>query len=130
MVKISMLKLLGAEESQERFLYDMAVLYGDISPNGTMQQRDPLNSHDCIWMCVLEIPSEVVGGQENLFMSPFVDGETCNKMYEVKCTLKICQDNFSTKLFRCQTYVLILGKQYKNVSQAFVIVNNAIKKAS
>ena len=117
------------EESRGRLLYDMALACNvDIRSDGAVLQRNPLNSADRVWMCVVDFPTYVIEGVQKHFVIPSIDGKSYDEIHNAKCTLKICKDNFNVKLSRCKPYALILGKQVKNVSAAIVVIKNAIKR--
>jgi len=121
--------LVGQEESRGRLLYDIAMSYADdVRPDGVVFQRNPLNSCERVWMCLVDFPAEVHDGVMKYIISPFVSGETYYQIHQANCTMKICRDSFGVKLFRCRHYALILGKQAKSVSAALVIAKNALKR--
>lgn len=111
--------VIASEPSRGRFLYDMALEYGEVKPDGILQQRNPLNSSERVWMNVIDIPSVI---------SSLIDGKMNDNIHKAKSCLVVCKENFGNTLHRCQPYVLVTSKQAKNVAFATSAVNNAIKR--
>ena len=127
LVENCLVKYLGAEEARGRLLYDMALSYGGARPDGAVLQRNPLNSCERVWMCVVELPAEIHDGELTYLIPYSIDGKTHDSIHQVNCTFKLCRDSFGVKLFSCRPYVMIMGKQAMNVSQAIVIAKNTLK---
>ena len=120
--------IIVSEQSRGRFLYDMASCYSEMKPDGAVQQRNPFNSFEKVWMNLIDIPAQTVGEELKYSISPFIDGKINDDIHAAKCILNICRDNFGTQLLRCEPYILIVGKQAKNVSIATAAIKNAIKR--
>lgn len=121
-------KVIVSEQSRGRFLYDMASCYSEMKSDGTLQQRSPFNSFEKVWMNVIDIPAQTMGEELKYSISPFIDSKINDDIHAAKCILNICRDNFGTQLLRCEPYILIVGKQAKNVSIATASIKNAIKR--
>jgi hypothetical protein len=129
MVENVLVRLLGSDESRGRLLYDLALSYSDdVRPEGVVFQRNPLNSLQRVWMCVVDLPCEVHEGELKYLVTPFLDGDTFDQMHQANCIMKICTENFGVKLIRCRPYALILGKQVKNMYSALLVTKNALKR--
>lgn len=128
LVENTLVGLVGQEESRGRLLYDMALSYGDVRPDGVVFQRNPLNSMERVWMCLIDLPCYMHEGEMKYLASPFADGETFEQMHKANCALKLCKESFGVKLVRCPPYAFIFGKQVNNVSSALVVGRNALKR--
>lgn len=123
-----LVELTGADLSRGRLLYDMALLCNTSTrPDGAVLQRSPLNSHERVWMRVIEFPFEFIQGEMKKLVLPTIDGRLHDEMHHAKCNLILCKDNFGFKL-SCEPYALILGKQAKGVSAAIGCVKSAIER--
>lgn len=78
-------------------------------------------------MCVVELSAEIHDGELTYLIPYSIDGKTHDSIHQVNCTFKLCRDSFGVKLFSCRPYVMIMGKQAMNVSQAIVIAKNTLK---
>ena len=128
-IENSLVSVLCVEESG-RFLYDVARSFKSTKKHhdGAVYQRNPLNSCECIWMSVVEIPSSLVEGMPS--MRSFNNAEFQENMHRAKCTLIICRSNLNASLLRCWPYVLVMGKQEKHVDQAVALTEKAMKQAT
>jgi hypothetical protein len=114
--------VIGSEPSRGKFLYEMALCYGEVKSDGSVQQRSPFNSSERVWMNVIDI-----GTEHNNFV---IDGKMNDDMHAAKALLCICKVNFGSHLRRCKPYVLVTSKQAKNVALATAAVKNAMKRHS
>ena len=48
-------------------------------------------------------------------------------MHNLKCSVKLCGDNFNIKLGHCNPYAMINGRQKKNVVKAIEFIKKSIK---
>lgn len=115
-----------SEPSRARFLYDMAMEYSEVKPDGSVQQRNPFNSSERVWMNVVDIP--LIKDDKKCYVSPFLDGKVNDEIHAAKSCLEICKENFGNEVHRCNPYVLVTSKQAKNAAFATAAVKNAIKR--
>lgn len=106
----------------------MALCYGEVNADGAVQQRNPFNSDEKVWMNIIDIPSTVVGDEMKYNTSPYVNDKTYDDVHSANCSLCICKDNFGTPLLSCQPYVLIVGKQAKSADIATAALKNTVKR--
>jgi len=130
LVENCLVKMIGREECRGRLLYDIARSYGNIKYNGSaVSQRNPLNSSERIWMAVLDLPTKVIrDGRVKEVMRPFILNCFQDRIHQARCTLIVCQDNFGAKLLRCRPYILVLGKQAKQVDKAVALVRKTLNQ--
>ena len=128
MLEDALFEYLGAEESKCRLLYDMTASYSEVSQDGIIQMRNPLNSNERIWSHLINIPFTVSAedGCRKYYLPPFISKVTDDKVHNLKCTIKICMDNFNVELCRCDPYAMIIGRQKCNVGIALKFVRKAI----
>eukprot|EP00804_Cyclotella_cryptica_P008398 CCRYP_003925-RC/>CCRYP_003925-RC protein AED:0.03 eAED:0.03 QI:96/1/1/1/0.66/0.5/4/138/634 len=129
-IENDLLDLLGAEESKPRLLYDLTESYSEVSYNGLIMMRNFMQSFERVWACIVEMPIVHVdeNGKTKYSACPFLCKDTDDEMHKLRCTLKVCGDNFGVHLHRCKPYVIIIGKQKGNVGKAFEYVIKSLKK--
>ena len=121
---------MGSDEARGRLLYDIALSYSDdVRPDGIVFQRNPLNSFERVWMCLVDLPCEVNEGELKYLVTPFLDSDTFDQMHQANCNMKLCSDNFGVKLIRCRPYALIFGKQVKDTCSGLLVAKNALKRS-
>ena len=125
MIEDAFLKFLGAEESRCMLLYDLTKLYTKHPVDGIIQMRNPLNSTELVWANVFDLSSY----SKKCFIT-LVMNEVYDEMHRLGCTLKVCRKSFGIKLLRCQPYVMIMGRQKRNIGEAIGFVKEGIKNTS
>ena len=117
-----LVKVLGAEESKGRLLYDIARSFqNNKKDEAVLETRNPLNSSNRVWMALVELPEKMI------LNSSFNDSSFQGLIHDTRCTVLLGKHNFGTKLVRCQPYVLILGKQSNHVNNAVNLTKKAIR---
>ena len=72
-IENAVLGLLGVEESKAKLLYDLTESYSEISPNGLIQMRNPMQSFERVWAGIIDIPSFInEEGRTKYSFAPFV----------------------------------------------------------
>ncbi|KAL7548683.1 hypothetical protein ACHAWF_011957 [Thalassiosira exigua] len=128
LVENCLVNIVGAEESRGRLLHDMALAYAEsFRRHGIVLQRSPLDSVQRVWMGVVDLPTDVEGDFKYTRTNR-LDGKIYDMIHEVNCSVKLCQENFGIKLFRCQPYALVFGRRLEDVGQAMVIAKKALKE--
>ena len=130
-VENALVRLLGSDEARGRLLYDIALSYSDdVRPDGVVFQRNPLNSFERVWMCLVDLPCEVHEGELKYIVTHLLDGDTFDQMHQSNCTMKLCREYFGVKLIRCRPYALIFGKQSKDICSGLLVAKNALNVTS
>jgi len=81
MVVNALVRLLGSYEARGRLLYDVALSYSnDVRPEGVVFQRNPLNSFEQVWICIVDFPCEVHEWELKYLVTLLLDGNTSNQM--------------------------------------------------
>ncbi len=81
MVVNALVRLLGSYEARGRLLYDVALSYSnDVRPEGVVFQRNPLNSFEQVWICIVDFPCEVHEWELKYLVTLLLDGDTSNQM--------------------------------------------------
>ncbi len=128
-VEDELLDFLGGEISKCRLLYEITASYSNEIPGSIIQIRNPLNSNEKVWASIFDIPFTLVeDGNRRYFMAPLTSKEMDDELHKLKCVAKVCTDNFSFKLLRCDPYAIIMGRQKSSVSRANSFVAKAIKR--
>jgi len=128
-VEDELLNFLGGEESKCRLLHELTASYSNEIPGGIIQIRNPLNSNEQVWASIVEIPFILAeDGIRRWLMAPFSSKEMDDELHKLKCVAKVCTDNFSFELRRCDPYVVVMGRQKSSVSRAIGFVVKAIKR--
>merc|ERR1712129_288013 len=103
-------EIIGAQESKGRLIYDLTESYSEVWMCGVIQMRNPLNSCERLWVSLVDLPmSTNKEGKTFCLLSPFVSKETDEFVHSLKCTVKLCADNFDINLIHCQPYAMIMG---------------------
>ena len=130
MVENVLVKVLGAEESKGRLLYDIARSFQNTKKDeAILETRNPLNSSNRVWMALVELPKKMIlnSSAGAIDTSPFVDSSFQGTIHNTRCTVLLGKHNFGTELVHCQPYVLILGKQANHVNNAVNLTKKAIR---
>jgi hypothetical protein len=91
--------------------------------------RNPMQSSERVWACIVEMPVSVDDeGHTKYVYASFASKDVNDELHKLKCILKVCNDNFGIRLARCKPYAVITGKQKGNVIKAFDYVAKLLKK--
>jgi len=123
MIEDAFLRFLGAEESRCMLLYDLTKSRIPHSVDGIIQMRNPLNSMERVWANVVDLSP-----YNKECYALLVTKEVNEEMHRLRCTLKVCRESFGIKLLRCHPYVMITGRQKRNIGEAIDFVKRELKK--
>ena len=102
---------LGTQESKCKLLYDLTESYSQVWLDGVIQMRNPLDSSERVWPSLIVLPVFVnKEGDQKYLLQPFNSKYTDIELHKLKCTVKMCMDNFDIKLHHCDPYAMIFGR--------------------
>jgi len=123
MIENALLKFLGADESRCKLLYDLALSYTQHPVDGIIHMRNPLCSTERVWANIIDLSP-----YSKEWHTSLVKKEVNEEMHELRCTLKVCRENFGVKLVRCRPYVMIMGRQKTSTGAAIDFVKRVLMK--
>jgi len=121
--------------SRGRLLYDLASSCGGphrpmASRSKCVRAKDPFAEDDRqVFMTVVHLPFEDVGGKKNFHVDFLLTSSFLTHLWhETGCYVKAAYNGSGIPVKLCFPYLLVMGKNWRNVDRAVDTLNEVIKK--